>query len=742
MRAQEQEQAAQVSEQKERGMKRRIFLGIVASAGAGLALGCGETPVVGPQTPTVPEKKDEPKAEPAKTEGPKEPFVPDQYIRIAPDGAVTVVIDKAEMGQGVETSLAMLVAEELEVPLETIKTVWAPLDPPRYKNKVFGMQATGGSTSIRGDYYPLRKTAAAARMMLIGAAAEKLAVPAAELQAEKGAVVHGKSGKRVAYGEIVDLAAKQAVPQEPKLKAKSEFDVIGTRPVRLDSAAKGTGQATFGIDVKIPGMLVAVVVRSPVSGGKVAKFDATKAKAVAGVRHVVQIPSGIAVAGDHFWAAKNGAAALDITWDEGPNANLSTEKIFADAKALLKKPGLPAVTKGDAPAAIKKAKKKLDVAYELPFQSHAPMEPPSATAHVKGDSVEVWAATQSLEWAQGAITAASGIDKSKTTIHQTYLGGGFGRRGEVDYIAEAVQISKAINAPVKLIWTREDDIRHDFYRPLSYNTVQAALGDDGYPVAVHHHVVSGSIAGRLFPQMMRNGIDHSAIEGLAEQYNFPNAKVEWHRHDVIPVGFWRSVGHSTNAFVEESLMDELAALAKIDPVEYRKKLAAEPRLRKVIEVAAEKAGWGKPLEKGKGRGIAAHVSFGSYVAQVAEITVDKGQLKVDRVVCAVDCGEIVHPGIIEAQMEGGIIYGLTAAIKSSIQLEKGRVKQSNLHNFKFLALDEAPKIEVHIIPSEEKPGGTGEPGTPPIAPAIANAIFAATGKRLRKMPLRIDEQQT
>jgi isoquinoline 1-oxidoreductase subunit beta len=723
-------------EKKDPGMKRRVFLGIVASAGA-FAVGCGEAPVVPPQTGDVEPAKDKPPTEPAKAEAAKGPFVPDAWIRVAADGTVTTMIDKAEMGQGVETALAMLVAEELEVPLASIKTQWAPVDPPKYKNKLFGMQATGGSTTIRGDYVPLRKAAAAARMMLVSAAAEKLGVPAGELEAKSGAVVHAKSSKRVSYGELVDLAGKQAVPQDPPLKPAAELDVLGTRPQRLDAVSKGAGKAMFGLDVKIPGMLTAVVVRSPVSGGKVTKFEALKAQAVPGVRKVVQISNGVAVVADHFWAAKKGAELLEVTWNEGANAALSSEKILADAKKLVKKPGVVALTKGDFDGAWKKAKKKIEAAYELPFQSHAPMEPPSATAHVRADGVELWVAHQALEWAQGGVAKALGVDPKTIKINLTYLGGGFGRRAETDFVVEAAEVSKAVGAPVKVVWTREDDIRHDFYRPTTYTPVMAALGDDGMPVGVRYQVVSGSIAARVFPQLMKNGIDHSAIEGLAEQYDFPNAKVEWHRQDTVPVGFWRSVGHSTNAFVEECLLDEMAALAKIDPVEYRKKLTAkEPRLWKVIELAAEKAGWGKPLAKGRGRGIAAHVSFGSYVAQVAEVTVDKGQVKVDRVVCVVDCGAIVHPGIVEAQMEGGIVYGLTAALKSGITLEKGRVKQANFHNFKLLAMDEAPKIEVYIMPSTEKSGGTGEPGTPPIAPAVANAIFAATGKRIRRLPIQ------
>lgn len=717
------------------GLPRRSFLGLVATAGAGLVVGCGEAPQPPPNVGGT-EKKEPPKAEPPKPEANVAPFVPDAWIRVAPDGAVTVVIDKAEMGQGIETGIAMLVAEELGVALASIKTEWAPFDP-KYRNKLFGMQITGGSSSMRGDFIALRKAAAAARIMLVSAAAEKLSVPAAELVAKAGSVVHEKSGKRASYGELVGLAAKQPVPQDPPLTDAKELDVIGTRPPRLDAMAKAAGKAKFGIDVVVPGALTAVVVRSPVPGGKVAKFDATKALAVPGVRKVEAISSGVAVMGDHFWAAKQGAKALEVSWDEGANASLSTEKLLEDAKTRVKKPGTIAENRGDFDAAWKKAKKKLEVAYEMPFQAHATMEPLAATAHVKADVCEIWAGHQALEWLANVAAKVTGLEPKAIVIHNQYLGGGFGRRAEVDFAIEAVECSKVAGKPVKVVWTREDDIRTDFYRPAEYATAKAALGDDGMPTAVRYQVVSASISARVLPALIKNGIDHTAIEGLAEQYAFPSARVEWHRQESMPVGFWRSVGHSTNGFVEESLVDELAALAKIDPVEYRKKITTDERLRRVLTVAAEKADWGKPLEKGRGRGIAARISFGSWIAQVAEVTVnDKGEVKLDRVVCAVDCGAYVHPGMIEQQMESGIVYGATAALKSAITIENGRVKQSNFHNFKLLSMDEAPRVEVHVLPSMEKPGGVGEPGVPPIAPAIANAIFAATGKRIRTLPIK------
>jgi CO/xanthine dehydrogenase Mo-binding subunit len=719
-------------------MQRRVFLGLVLGTGAGLAIGCGSEPKPEPKLPeTKTEAKTEPKPQ-ASAPPPKEPFAPDQWVRVAPDGSLTVVVDKAEMGQGTETGIAMLVAEELEIPFDRVHAEFAPADTPKYKNKLFGMQATGGSSSITGDYEPLRKAGAAARIMLIGAGAERLGVPAAECHAEKGEVVHGASGRRVPYKDLIEAAAKQPVPQNPELKPWDKLTLVGTRPVRLDAKAKGQGTAVFGIDVKLPDLLTAVVVRSPmVDGGKAKSFDPAPAMAVRGVKKVVELPSGIAVVGEHFWAAKKGAEALKVEWDEGPAAKLSSDKAMEEAKELVKKPGAVAEKKGDFDKAFKAAKKKVEVVYELPFQAHAPMEPLSCTAYVRGDGVDVWVATQAAGLVQMTAAKVAGVKPEDVKVHSTYLGGGFGRRFEMDYVVEAVLCAKQVGAPVKVQWTREDDMHHDFYRPQTYNLVRAGLDDKGAPAAVSYRVVSASIATRLFPQNIKNGVDHSAVEGLAEgPYAFSNLLVDYHMQNGIPVGFWRSVGHSTNAFVQESLLDELAALAKQDPYQYRRKLLTEnPRLLGVLDLVADKSGWGKPLPAGKGRGIAAHASFRTFVAHVVEVTVDNGKLKVDRVVSAIDAGAIVHPGMVEQQVEGSIVFALTAALKSSIKIENGRVKQSNFHNFKLLQIDETPAIEVYVVPSKEKSGGVGEPATPPVAPALANAIFAATGKRLRRLPI-------
>lgn len=718
-------------------VNRRFFLSLVMGTGAGFAIGCGPAPHVDP--PKVDVKPNDKPVEPPKEVLPTSTFAPDAWIRVAPDNTVTIVVDKAEMGQGVETALVMLAAEELHVALNSVKTEWAPADPA-YKNKLFGFQGTGGSSSIRGDMFPMRKAGAAARMMLVAAAAEKLGVPSEELSTEAGHVLHAKTQKRIPYGHLTDLAAKQKVPQDPPLAPKNMQEVIGTRPVRLDAKAKGAGKAQFGLDVKLPGMKTAVIVRSPVLGGKATKFEAEKALAVPGVRKVFQVSSGVAVVADHFWAAKKGAEAVTVTWDNGEGAKMSSDKLTADAKNLVKKPGLVGLKKGDFEAAWKKAKKKFELTYELPFQAHATMEPLNAVADVRADGCDIWVGHQGIGVVQMVAAKITGLDPKTIKVHTTYLGGGFGRRFEADFVMEAVEVSKLFGGPVKVVWTREDDMRHDFYRPQSLVAVKASVGADGMPEAVRYQAVSAAIMARVMPHLFKDGVDKSSVEGLGEEYAFPNLSVEYHRLEGVPVGFWRSVGHSSNAFVEESLVDELAAAAKVDPVEYRRKLLKDsPRLKRVLDVAAMKAGWGKSMDKGKGRGIAVHHSFGSYVAQVAEVTVDAGKVKVDRVVCAVDCGEFVHPGIVEAQMESGIIYGLTAALKSSIKVEEGKVKQANFHNFKLIGMDEAPAIEVYVVPSGEAPGGTGEPGTPPIGPAVANAIFAATGKRIRHLPITAED---
>lgn len=721
-------------------VSRRLFLQVTSALGAGLVIGCEVTPPVTPDKKVEPTPDGKPATTAEKPATPSEPFAPNAWIRVAPDGAVTIILDKVEMGQGVETSLPMLVAEELEVDLATIRTEFSGADPA-YKNPLLGFVATGGSSSIRASYKPLRLAGAAARLMLIGAAARTWKVDESTCRAEKGEVIHAPTGRRLPYGELVGEAAKSPVPKDPPLKPASAFTIVGKPQPRRDGADKARGKTEFGIDVRLPDMLTAVVVRCPVFGGKVAKFDGAKSQAVKGVKKVFAIPSGVAIVADTYWSARQGAKALEVTWDEGPNAKKSSESIEKEAIALAKKPGKEAKKKGDAAKALKSAAKKISAVYQAPFQAHAAMEPLNCTVKMTKDACEIWVPNQAQEFVVVTAAGVTGLPPSAVKLHITYLGGGFGRRFEQDFVAEAIMVAKEMmGVPVKTMWSREDDTQHDFYRPVSYNELSAGLDKTGMPVAWTHRMVSPSIMTRVFPRFMKDGLDNSALEGAADQpYAVPNVLVDYHMHDTgVPVGFWRSVGHSQNAFFVESFVDELAALAKQDPFEYRKKLLAEePRLKGVLELAASKAGWGKPLEKGVSRGIAVAESFGSFVAQVAEVSVDNDTIKVHRVVCAVDCGAVVNPDTVEAQMQSGIVFGLTAAIKSGITIENGRVKQANFHNFRLLRMDEMPVIEVHIVPSSEAPGGCGEPGTPPIAPAVANAIFAATGKRIRSLPLRI-----
>jgi isoquinoline 1-oxidoreductase beta subunit len=672
------------------------------------------------------------------------PFAPNAWIRIGTDDTVTLVIDKSEMGQGVVTSLAMIMAEELDCDWKKVRTEFAPA-AKEYANPVFGLQGTGGSTSVRGSWPELAKAGAQAREMLVAAAAEKWNADKALCRAEVGYVIHTETREKLSYGKLADAAAKLPVPADVKLKDPKQYRFIGKDMKRLDSADKTCGRAEFGIDVRVPGMLHAVVARCPVFGGKVASFNAEKAKAVRGVKKVVQISSGVAVVADNTWSAMQGRDALEINWDGGANAALTSaaiSKLLADAAG--KPGGAVARKEGDAAAGLAGAAKKIEAVYEAPFLAHATMEPMNCTAHVRADSCEVWAPTQFQTFNQMAAAKITGLKPEQVNIHTTFLGGGFGRRAEQDFVMEAVELSKAIGAPVQVAWSREDDMQHDFYRPASVARFEAGLDADGWPVAWTNRIACPSIMSRFFPGSVKNGLDDSSVEGAADlAYGVPNILVEYQLTETgIPVGFWRSVGHSQNAFFSECFIDELAAAAIKDPYEYRRRLLQKaPRQLGALELAATKAGWGKPLPEGRYRGIAVLTSFGSYVAQVAEISVDKksGEVKVHRVVCAVDCGKYVNPLTIEAQMQGGIVYGLTAALKGLISIKGGHVEQGNFDDYSMLRMNEMPRVEVHIVPSGEKSGGIGEPGTPPIAPAVCNAIFAATGKRIRKLPIRPED---
>jgi len=698
-------------------MERRAFLQTAGGAGAALVIGF-RIPTRGEQEPA--------------------PFAPNAWLRIGADDSVLVIVDRSEMGQGVATSLPMLLAEELEADWTKVQIEFAPADKA-YINPLFGLQGTGGSSSIRAAWTPLRKAGAAAREVLIAAAAQRWGVKATECHAERGAVVHTKSKRRLRYGQLATRAATLPVPTDVPLKDRKDWHIAGKPTKRLDTPSKTNGRAKFGIDTWVPGLRVAVVARSPVFGGKVKSFDATAAKAVEGVHTVVQISSGIAVVASGYWPAKLGRDALKVEWDEGPGATVSSASISQLFAERAGQSGAVARHDGDPEGGLGGAASKVDADYELPFLAHTTMEPMNATAHVRADGVDIWAPTQFQQGAQGLGAQIGGVPPEKVQVHTTYLGGGFGRRFELDFIQEALEVSKASGAPVKVIWSREDDIRNSQYRPANFHRMHAGLGADGRPVAWTHRVVAPSIMARVFPNMVQNGLDGEAVEGgMGMPYAVPNVHVDYVLTDTgIPVGFWRSVNNSFNAFAVESFIDECAAAAKADPFEYRRGLLTNaPRHRGVLELAAAKAGWGTPAPAGRARGIAVFKSFESFVAQVAEVSVSPaGEVRVHRVVCAVDCGQYVNPDTIEAQMQGAIVFGLTAALKGAITIDKGRVQQSNFNDYEMLHLAEMPVVEVYIVPSTEAPGGIGEPGTPPIAPAVCNAIFAATGKRIRKLPI-------
>jgi isoquinoline 1-oxidoreductase beta subunit len=668
-------------------------------------------------------------------------FAPNAWIRINSDDIVTVVINQSEMGQGVTTSLPMLVAEELECDWKKVRAEFAPADKV-YFNPLFGLQGTGGSASIRGAWTPLLKAGATAREILIEAAAQKWGVEKSGCRAENSAVIHAATKRRLTYGSLAEAASRLPVPNDVPLKDPKNYRLLGKSVKRLDTPDKVDGRAQFGIDVREPGMLRAVVARCPVLGGKVAGFDATKAKAVRGVKDVVQISTGIAVVADNTWSAMEGRRALDIKWDEGPNASLNSagiSKLFAERAD---QPGAVARTEGDAAAGLASAARKIEAVYEVPFLAHATMEPMNCTAYVRADRCDVWVPTQFQTFTLGTATKFAGGNPEAVHIHTTYLGGGFGRRPEQDFVTDALETSKAVGAPVQVTWSREDDMQHDFYRPASYSRFTAGLDADGWPFVWTNRIVCPSIFARVFPGNVKNGVDRTAVEGANDiAYAIPNILVECQLTETgVPVGFWRSVGHSQNTFFAESFIDEVAAAGGKDPYELRRRfLQKAPRHLGVLDLAATKAGWGKPLPAGRFRGIAVMTGYGSYVAQVAEVSVSRGAVRVHRVVCAVDCGRVVNPDTIEAQMQGAMVYGLTAALKGAITISRGRVEQSNFDNYEMLRLNEMPVVEVYIVPSEEAVGGIGEPSAAVIAPAVCNAIFAATGKRIRRLPVRAED---
>jgi isoquinoline 1-oxidoreductase beta subunit len=702
-------------------LTRRVFLKSATAAGSGLLIGAylplGSDPVLGAAGV----------------------FEPNVWIRINADDSVRIVLTMLEMGQGVMTSMPMLVAEELDFDWTKIKTEWAPADA-KYGNPNFGgQQLTAGSNSVRGMWKVLREAGATARAMLVTAAAQTWGVPENAVTTDKGEVIHQASRRRLKYGALVDKAAALPVPKTVSLKDPKQFKLLGQSLPRLDIPEKVNGTAVFGLDVKLPGLLTARVVRCPVFGGKVASFNADKAKAVPGVRFVTPISSGIAVVADNYWAASKGVEALQVTWNEGALASLNSADIMKKYVALAEQPGKVARNDGNATAALNSTTRKLDRVYDAPFLAHATMEPMNCTADVKAGSCDVYVPTQGQTASHQAAIAASGLSADKVKIHTTYMGGGFGRRGEADFVTEAVETSKAVSRPVKVVWTREDDMQHDYYRPVSYARMWGALDASGKPTVFMQRLVQQSLMKRI-GGLGPDGVDRISLEGSASlPYDIPNVRVEYTETDPgIPYGFWRSVGASFQGFVVEAFIDELATAAKKDPYLFRRDLLGKaPRHRAALVLAAEKAGWGTPLPAGRGRGIAMMESFGSILAQVTEVSVDaQGAVKVHKVVCSVDTGWVINPDTIKAQMEGGIVYGLTAALKGEITIKNGRVEQRHFSDYQVMRHNEMPQIDVYIVPSTEVPGGIGEPSTALAAGSLVNAIHAATGKRIYSLPVR------
>ncbi len=668
------------------------------------------------------------------------PFSPSIWLQVRPDNIVNVVVNKSEMGQGVFTSLPMILADELDADWKQIRFESAPA-ADKYKDPARGMQFTGGSSSVRDMYDPLRKAGASARQMLLTAAAKTWQVPINECETINGTVTHKRSSRTLTYGQLSAKAAGLKVPQDPPLKDKGMFKYIGKPLDRLDIHAKVNGAAVFGIDVQVPGMLYASIARPYAYGSKPTSFDKDAAMKVKGVTNVVSLHTGIAVCAKTPDAAWKGRDLLKVSWGKGSDPGMNDETLEKRFMGDLGKNGLSARNDGDVKAALGKAARKAGATYVLPYLSHATMEPMNCTAHVGPDKCEIWIPTQNQSGVLRLAEKETGLKPDQIHVHTTYLGGGFGRRFETDVLEEALKISKAVKKPVKLIWKREEDMQNDLYRPANCSSIEGGLDENGQLVAWSHKIVCPSIFARVFPERVRGGIDPAAVEGLENmEYEIPNLHVEYVRIDTpVPVGFWRSVGSSHNGFTVESFVDEMAHAAGKNPLEFRLGLLKNhPRPRHLLEVVAEKAGWSKPLSGAEGRGIAQVLSFGTYVAQVAEVSVNRkdGMIRVHRVVCAVDCGDVVNPAIITAQMQGAIIMGLSAALREGITLADGGVRSSNFDTYQILRMSGAPEIEVHIVKSGEALGGIGEPGLPPVAPAVANAVFNATGIRLRRLPMK------
>ncbi|MCC8404435.1 molybdopterin-dependent oxidoreductase [Paraburkholderia sp. MMS20-SJTN17] len=666
-------------------------------------------------------------------------FAPNAFIQIDTAGKVTLVIPKVEMGQGVYTSIPMLIAEELEVPLDAVTIDHAPPNEKLFMDPLLGGQLTGGSTSIRFAWEPMRRAGATARVMLINAAAQQWQVDPASCHAQAGQVLHAASHRSASYGQLAQAAAALPAPQNVPLKDPKDFKLIGTPAKRLDSPEKVDGTARFGLDVRVPGMVYAAIANCPVFGGTLASVDDTHAKTIPGVREIIKLDNAVAVIGDHTWAAKRGLQALDIKWNEGAGAQVSMKRIVDDLAAASQHGGAVARKEGDVARAFGAAKSRIDAVYQQPFLAHATMEPVNATVHVRADACEIWLGSQVPTRVVDAAVAVTGLPADKIIVHNHLIGGGFGRRLETDMVTQAVKVGKQVAKPVKVLWTREEDIQHDMYRPYYYDTISAGLDANGKPVAWQHRIAGSSILARFAPPAFKNGIDPDAVEVAADlPYDLPNQLVDYVRVEphAVPTAFWRGVGATRGTFVVESFIDELAAHAKADPVQYRRDLLGKsPRALNVLNVAAQAGNWGSALPKGQGRGVSVMHAFGSFFAIVVEVAVEEGEVTVKRVNCAVDCGMFVNPNTIEAQVQGGIIFGITGALYSEITIKDGRVEQNNFTDYRMLRINQTPPIEVHLVKSGEAPGGIGEPGTAALAPALTNAIYAATGKRLRQLPV-------
>jgi isoquinoline 1-oxidoreductase subunit beta len=727
-------------------LNRRAFVVAGSAAGAGILIG-----VSIPGLSLLAQENQQGAQKPVPN-----PFV--AWVHVKPTGEISLIVAKSEMGQGIHTGLAIPLAEEAEVDLNHVTVEQAETRPDIYTH-----MGTGGSHSTRQNYMAYRRAGATVRELMITAAAAKWNVPREQCFARDGAVLHRSSTQKATYGELVEAASKLPLPNPEKLplKKESEFRLIGHQVPRVDIPAKINGRAQFGLDVRVPDMLFAVIARCPTFGGKPAKFDAGKAKAMAGVRGVFEIPAlgagtftagGIVVVADSTWQAMQARRALEIAWDHGSATSESSETLSETLKTAASNAGKRLRNDGDVDAALSATTKHIEAVYEFPFQAHATMEPMNITIHRREGECEVWAPTQSPDWVQRVVAEIIGLEAKRVIVHTTFMGGGFGRRYMADYPAEAAQIAKEINRPVQLVWTREDDMTHDFYRPASCHRLRGAVDEHGRPIVWSHTLASTSIYGLWHPE--QNKPEELEIGGAKQMpYAIPNVRLEFNDvPTVVPRAWWRSVEHSFNGFVVESFIDELAAEAHRDPVEFRRSLLAGregakptdeddpyiPRLLRVLNVAAEKSGWGTPLPKGSGRGIAVYFSFGSYICEVAEVSVSQQKgLQIHRIVAVVDCGTVVNPEGVRAQTESGIIYGLSAALKNAITIKRGAVEQSNFTDYDPIRINEAPPIEVHLAPSGDECAGMGEPALPPLAPAIANAIYAATGQRLRKLPFQL-----